>query len=316
VTFDNTDVDTYVDRTSKFALRGHSSMIDMDGEYAIMPDRGLRLLNVEPSRGAAPCHLALDPAGRNLFVANYGGTLAAFPIRRDGQIGPAGTVFTNEGTGADRGRQDAPHVHAVGTDRAGRFLHACDLGTDEVLTFRIGEKPGELTLASRVKTPGGVGPRHFVLGQGGRFLYTNNEIRPGVTTFARDPRTGALVAKSTVSSLGPGTWPSGANTAEIVLHPNGRWLYVSNRGAETIALFRIDANGLPVFVEAVPAGVREPRGFTLDPSGRWLVAAGQRSNAIVSLRVDAKTGRLTPTGKSITVGKPVSIVFLAPMSTN
>lgn len=282
------------------------------GAYTIDRKGGLRLLNVEPSRGAAPCHLAVNRAGTAVVVANYGGSLAAFPTRRDGMLGPAATTFENSGSGPNPERQKEPHLHAAASDPSGRFVHACDLGTDEVLTFRVGAQPGELNLVSRVKAPAGSGPRHFVLGRDGRFLYANNELRPGVSAYARDPETGTLTLRTTVSSLGRLSPPAGASTAEILLHPNGRWLYVSNRGVDTIALFKIGPDGLPTFVEMVPAGVREPRGLALDPTGRWLVAAGQRSNTIVTHRIDVKTGRLSPTGASITVGKPVDLVFVAP----
>lgn len=291
------------------------------GAYAVAPDGGLRLLNVEPSRGAAPCHLSLDPAGRAVYVANYGGSLAAFPVLRGGMLGPAATVFENAGAGLDPDRQRGPHLHAVAPDPSGRFVHACDLGTDEVLTFRVGAASGELALVSRAKTPAGAGPRHFVLGRGGRFLYANDELRPGVAAFARDPATGALTLRATVSvpvsTSGRAEPASGASTAEIALHPNGRWLYVSVRGADTIALLKIGRDGLPAFVESVPSGVREPRGFALDPSGKWLVAAGQRSGTVVAHRVDPKTGRLalapgSVSKGSISVGKPVCVVFRGP----
>ncbi len=278
------------------------------GAYRIESNRSLQLLNVEPSRGSNPCHIALDPRGRTAFVANYGGSLAAFPLMKDGKLGPAATVFKNTGAGTVKGRQDEPHMHSVGTDPAGRFLYACDLGTDEVLTFRLGANPGEMTLLSRAKAPEGAGPRHFALGGGGRLLYANNEIRPSLTTFSLNAGTGGLKALATIPSV-RGNVPSGTNTAEIALHPTGRWLYVSNRTANTIAVFKLASNGIPSLVETVSAGVREPRGFALDPTGRWLVAAGQRSNSIATHRIDLTTGRLKGTGKATQVGKPVCILF-------
>lgn len=283
--------------------------------FAITSDGSLRRLNTESSQGGGPCHVSVDPAGKNLFTASYGaGSLASFPIKLDGALGPAATVFKNSGTGPDKSRQEGPHVHSIYADAEGRFVYACDLGTDEVLVFRLDPTKETLTPAEpkSAKVPPGGGPRHLAFGKDGKFVYVNDEMANAVTAFARDKQTGALTPLQTLTTLPGGKPVPGNTTAEIACHPNGQWLYVSNRGHDSIAVFSIGDDGRLEQVEVAAAGVSVPRGFGIDPTGRWLVVAGQKTNDLTALAIDPKTGKLTPGKNKVSVGSPVCVVFQTP----
>lgn len=260
----------------------------------------LKFINRERAHGSGPCHVSTD--GKTVYVASYNdGGLACLPIRDDGGLGPAKFAMKNEGSGPVKGRQDGPHLHWIAADPSGTDVYAIDLGTDEVLIFR---KPGE-KLAS-AKVPAGAGPRHAAFGRDGRFLYVNNELVPGVTVFRRDGD--SLAAVQTISTLPNGEANPRYSTAEIEMHPNGRWLYVSNRGHDTLAVFEVKEDGTLTRTGVEPAGVREPRSFAIDPTGRWIISAGQNSDELTVLELDGK-GLPKATGKRVRAPKPVCVVF-------
>ncbi|RYG47994.1 lactonase family protein [bacterium] len=281
--------------------------------YAVGPDGGLTLLNSRLSEGSAPCHITVDPFARNVLVANYGnGTAACFPIANDGSLAPVSWKFQNSGTGPNAGRQEGPHMHAIVPDSRSRHVYACDLGTDEVLVFKFDTDKGTLeseTPRSTKIAPGG-GPRHFALHPSGRFAFANHEMGNAVTAFAVDAETGALTILNTLSTV-PSDW-KGGGTAEIVAHPGGRWLYVSNRGPDSIGVFRIEDDGRLTGVEIAAAGVKEPRGMDVDPTGRWLVVAGQNSDDLAVMAIDPSTGALRPSSKMTGLSKPVCVLFARP----
>lgn len=280
--------------------------------FAIQPDGTLERLNSQPSHGAGPCHVSVDPAGKNLLVANYGGgSLACLPIQKDGSLSAATTVYENTGSGPNPKRQTKPHLHSIYPDSTNRFVYACDLGTDEVLIFQFKPESGKLTLADprSSKVPPGGGPRHLALHPNGQFAFVNNELTSSVTAFKRDPSTGALTPMQTISTLPGGKPVPGNSTAEIFLHPKGKWLYVSNRGHDSIATYNVGEDGKLSVIEIQPAGVAVPRGFGIDPSGRWLVVAGQKSNNLTALAIDPKSGKLSPGPNKVEVGRPVCVVF-------
>jgi 6-phosphogluconolactonase len=289
-----------------------------DGEvsaYAIEADGQLKKLNTQSSGGGVPCHVSVSPDGKTVFTANYGaGSLASFPLEADGALAAPATKFQNTGSGPDKARQEGPHLHSIYADKENRFVYACDLGTDEVLVFHLDPKAGTLTLAEprSAKVPAGGGPRHLAFNPDERFVFANNEMTSTVTALRRDPKTGALTAFQTLSTLPGGKPVPGNSTSEIELHPNGKWLYVSNRGDNSIAVFNVANDGKLSVIEVAPAGVAVPRGFGIDPSGRWLVAAGQDSNDLTALAIDSKTGKLSPGPNKITVGKPVCVAFVQP----
>lgn len=280
--------------------------------FAIAAKTGaLTLINQQPSGGGSPCHLTLDHTGRFLLIANYGGSAAVLPVGADGTLSPAVARVAPEGRGPQP-NQDGSHVHGVYLDPANRLLLVPDLGIDKVLLYRFDAKNGSLTPgdppAAALKS--GAGPRHLALSPDNRFVYVVNEIDSTVTTFAFDTDRGRLEARETVSTLPEGF--AGKNTtAEIAVHPSGRFVYASNRGHDSIAVFAVDAaKGALRRVEVVPVGGREPRHFTIAPSGRWLLAAHQKSDGIAVFRLDPAKGRLTAAGAPVRALRPVNILFL------
>ena len=283
--------------------------------YAIDRATGaLKPLGAQSTVGGGPCHVSV--AGRMAFVANYGGgSIAAYRIGADGSLEPASAFVQHKGSSVHPARQKGPHAHGVTPDTTGRFLYVPDLGLDQVLIYRIDAAAGGLTAAPPTTiTPAGAGPRHIAIAKDGRFAYVINELTLTVVAFRRDPATGALTPVQTISTLPAGVTPAPElSTAEIVLHPSGRFLYGSNRGHDSLVVYAVDAaKGTLTLVQHVPSGGRTPRAFNIDPSGAFLVAGNQNSDLITVFRIDQASGRLTATGHTASVGKPVSFEFVAP----
>ena len=282
------------------------------GAFVVQSDGTLRALNQASTGGAGACHVWVDATGRTVLAANYGGgSVAAFPAKPDGSLGERSAFVQFTGTGPDKSRQDKPHAHAIYTDAANRFVYSPDLGTDNVWIFKLDAAKSTLTATEPPsgKVPPGAGPRHFAIHPNGKLAYANNEMGLSVTAFSRDPATGALKEIQTVPTVPDGTPPAGVSTAEIFCHPTGKWLYVSNRGHDTIAVHAIAGDGKLTRIENAPAGVKVPRGFGIDPSGRWLIAGGQDDNRIAVHKIDPATGKLTATGETAEVGSPVCVLF-------
>jgi 6-phosphogluconolactonase len=281
--------------------------------FAVDPGSGqLTPLNRQPSHGTSPCYVSVDPTGRYVLVANYGnGTLAVFPVQPDGTLGEASHVVQHSGSGPNPRRQQGPHAHSVRFDPGGRFVLSCDLGIDKVLVYRLDTASGQLVVndpphASAV--PGG-GPRHLDFHPNGRYVYVNNEIGSSLTPFAYDGTRGALEQLETVSTL-PDDFSGNNSTAQVVVHPTGRFVYVSNRGHDSIASFAVEKDGARLTpLGHTPTQGRTPRNFNVDPSGTFLLAANQNGNNIVTFRVDQVHGKLTPTGQVTETPAPVCIIF-------
>ncbi len=280
--------------------------------FAVEPATGrLTLLNQQPSGGADPCHLVVDAAGRNLFVANYtAGTVVLFPLAADGRIEPASSVRRYAGSGPNRARQQGPHAHGVFLDGSGRFLVSVDLGSDRIHVDRFDGETGRLTPEEPdgVALEPGSGPRHLAWHPSGRVLYAINELLSTVSAFRWDGARGALASFQTVSTLPNGF--TGENTAaEIAVSPDGRFVYASNRGDDSLVVFAADASGSLSPAVRVPAGGRAPRSFAIDPAGRWLIAANQGSGVVVVFRLDPQTGLPRAVGTTVAVPEPASILF-------
>ena len=292
---------------------GKSSMVSA---FSLEPKTGkLKLLNQLPALGEDPCYISFDKTGKYVLVANYSsGNIPVFPILPDGRLGEHTALVQHSGTlGPNKERQEAPHAHWIETSRDNRFALAADLGLDEVLVYKFNAVKG--TLAPNAppfaKLHAGSGPRHIAFRPDGKFLYVISELSSSVTTFRYNARAGTLRELQTVTTL-PKEFSGRNDTAEIAVHSNGRFLYASNRGHDSIAAFAIDhAKGTLTFVSRVPTGGKEPRHFAIDPSGNYLFAENQLSNNIVVFKIDLATGSLNPTGQVIEVPSPVDLTFVA-----
>lgn len=280
--------------------------------FAIQPDGTLKALNTGDTGGAGNCHVWVDATGGTAFAANYGGgSIAAFRLQPDGSLGERSAFVQFTGSSVNPKRQEKPHAHAIYTDPANKFVYSPDLGTDNVWIFKFDAAKGTLAPANPAsgKVPPGSGPRHLAFHPNGKLAFTCNEMTLTATAFNRDPETGALQEIHTVSTLPPNTEIKGYSTAETFVHPSGKWLYVSNRTHDTIAVLAIAADGKLTLIENAPAGVKVPRGFGLDPSGKWLIAGGQSDDKIAVHKIDPATGKLTLTGETAEVGAPVCVLF-------
>jgi 6-phosphogluconolactonase len=277
----------------------------------------LTLLNRRSSHGTGPCHLTLDKDARNLLVANYGGgSTVVLPVESDGRLGEATAVVQHTGKSVNPDRQKGPHAHCVKVDPANRFAFVCDLGLDKVLTYRFDARQGTITPGEPAFTPikPGAGPRHMVFRPDGRFAYVTNELNSTITVFAYDAKAGVLKEIETVSTL-PEYYDGPNATAEIDIHPTGKWLYVSNRGHNSVVLFSVDSQkGTLKYVEEQGTGGSKPRHFGIEPSAKHLAIANQDSDTVLVCRIDGENGRLKPSGVFASVPSPVCVQFLPPPS--
>lgn len=271
----------------------------------------LRRLNSQPTGGAHPCYLSLDASERFLLVVNYtGGSVAVFPIAPDGGVLPASQVLAHEGSSVDPVRQTAPHPHMIAPSPDGRFVYVTDLGTDQVIRYRLDTETGTLVDPLATDMTPGMGPRHFAFSPDGRSMVVIGELDSTLVSFAIGDDDG-LTPVASVSTL-PVDFTGKSTCAHVLFSPDGRFVYGSNRGHDSIAVAAFDAEtrGLEI-VEIVPTGGKEPRNFALDPSSEWLLAANQESDTITVFRRDAETGRLTATGASIESPTPVMLLFVS-----
>lgn len=280
-------------------------------------DGSLSFINRQPSMGSAPCYVTADNAGRFVLVANYfGGNVAVLPVEKAGGLGKAIEVKQDSGSGPNHERQDGPHAHCVLLDASNRHAYSCDLGTDKVMLYDFDTRSGKLSPAKQpfVSLKPGVGPRHLTFDGAGRFVYVLNELDSTITAFARASASGALRELKTYTML-PADFRSENTGADIHLTPDGRFLYGSNRGHDSIAAFRVDARtGELTPAGRTPTGGKTPRNFTIDPTGRYLLVANQHSDNVVAFRIDSSTGALTQTAQTAEIPSPVCLKLTAPFS--
>jgi 6-phosphogluconolactonase len=282
--------------------------------YAIDRNTGkLTFLQQVSSFGADPAHLALDKTGKYLLVANYtSGNIAVFPLENDGRLGARTAFVQHKGSSINKERQSGPHAHEIQTTADNKFVLVADLGLDELLVYRFDAKTGAVSPANPayVKVSPGSGPRHFTIAPNGKFVYLVNELSSTVTVYSFDGSSGRMTELQTISTL-PQDSKGENTTAEITTDAAGKFLYASNRGDDSIAIFAIDQKtGRLSVVDRIKTGGKEPRHFTLDPTGKWLFAEDQNSNDIRVFRVDPTTGRLSATSISVQVSSPVCVVFV------
>jgi 6-phosphogluconolactonase len=268
----------------------------------------LKLLNRSSSKGPGPCYLSLDRSGRNLLLANYGGgSVAVLPVGEDGALGTATSFIRHQGPAE-------PHAHSIDVDAANRFALAADLGLDRIYVYRFDAAKGLLSAGdppfATVDTKSG--PRHLALHPGGKFVYVLNELSLTLTAMRYDAERGTLEAIQTISSLPEGVEVAPEfSGAEVVVHPRGRFLYASNRGHDTIAIFAIDEEaGKLHLLEHVSTEGKTPRGFGIDPTGSYLLAANQDSDTVVVFWIEPGGGRLSPPMQTVMVGSPVAVAFV------
>jgi 6-phosphogluconolactonase len=286
--------------------RGAVSSLSLD------PKTGkLALLNQESAGGEGPCHLVVDRAGKHVLAANYGGgSVVVLPIGPDGKLGERTVFVQHKGSSVDKSRQEAPHAHSVNLDPAGRFAFVADLGLDQVVVYRYDADKGTLNPAERAAVAPGSGPRHFAFHPDGKHAYVINEMANTVTAFTYDPENGTLKPAQTVTTL-PEGFKGKSYTAEVQVHPSGKFVYGSNRGHNSIAVFTVD----PKTRELTAAGhqgenIKTPRNFGIDPSGNYLIVANQDGDSLVVFRINPTTGALEPTGQTVKVPMPVCVKFV------
>jgi 6-phosphogluconolactonase len=273
----------------------------------------LRFLNEVASGGTIPCYVALDKTGRYAMVANYGsGSVTVIEVRSDGRLGKVTAFDQYAGSGVNPQRQEGPHAHSINVSPDNRFAIAADLGLDKVFVYRFDEKTGVLMPNSPpyATVNAGSGPRHIAFARNGRFVYVIGEMKSNITTFAYDARRGTLRKVQTISTL-PKGYKGQSDCAEVAMSPSGKFVYGSNRGHDSIAVFAADPKkGTLTPVERVPSGGKTPRHFVFDPTGSYLLVANQESDCVVVFAVDRKTGRLTPTGETAAVSAPACVRFV------
>jgi 6-phosphogluconolactonase len=273
----------------------------------------LKQLNHQSSEGAGPCHVSVDKTGKVAFVANYGsGSIASLPIKADGSLEKAASAIQHEGSSVVPNRQAGPHAHSINVAPDNRFIFAADLGLDKVLIYKLDPAKGTLTANDPAfgQAPAGGGPRHFAFHPSGRFAYVCNEIKSSVTAFAYDANKGSLSELQTITTLPEET--QGNSTAEIQVHPSGKFLYCSNRGHDSLAIFTIDekTGKLTAAGHQKTLG-KTPRNFGIDPTGTFVIACNQGTDNVAVFKVDQVSGKLSQVGEPINVPSPVCVKFLA-----
>lgn len=281
-------------------------------EFSFDPASGrLTPLATEATNGGPLAHVNTDLSGRVAVAISYhAGEVSSFPILADGRLGPVVSRLQTTGTlGPNTKRQEKPHPHSLTFSPDNRFVYVCDLGLDRIFRFTFDPATAVLTPVGETAAAPGAGPRHSKFSADGKFFYVINELNCTVATYAVDAASGALTALQAVSTL-PDGFTGESICAEIRLSPDGRFVYGSNRGHDSLAVFARDAaTGKLTRVEIVPSGGKHPRNFNLTPDGRWLLSANRDTDNVVVFRVDPATGRLTPAGHEIKVPQAVCVLF-------
>lgn len=304
------------DRTHLFCVCNYTDAngkkVDGVGSYTLNAKTGeLTLVNQQPSVGAGPCHITCDKAGKNVLIANYGGGSTTVYQLKDGTLSEPTSFVQHKGSSVDKGRQSGPHAHSVNLDAANKFAFVADLGLDKVLVYKFDAATGKIEPNDppAVDLAPGAGPRHFAFHPNRKFAYVNNEMASTLTAMSYDAEKGEFKKLNTLSTL-PKPTP-GNSTAETVAHPNGKFVYTSNRGHNSIAIFEIDENTGEIKAAGHQGeGVKIPRNFNIDPTGKWMIIGNQAGNSIIVYEINDKTGQLKPTDQKGEVGAPICIKFV------
>jgi 6-phosphogluconolactonase len=291
--------------------------------FRVEKDRSLTALNQESSGKGGVSHIWYDSFAHSVLAASYSdSSIAAYKTKADGSLTERTDLKQFTGSGPDKVHQESSHPHSVYShaytppdssrdSKIAAYVYACDLGSDKVWIFQLNNegKLIENDPAFATVSPG-AGPRHLAFTPNGKYAYVANELKHTVTAFAYDSKNGALEQFQDITTLPAGLNFTGAiTTSEIYCHPSGKWLYVTNRGYDSIAVYSIASDGKLTWVQDMPSPVKFPRGFGIDPSGKWLMVAGEHDNKISPLKIDQDSGKLTATDQTVEVGEPVCVLF-------
>ena len=281
--------------------------------YAIEGRTGrLKLLNRQSALGSASCYLDVDATGKTVVVANYStGSVASLPVRKDGSLGKAASFVQHEGSSADPKRQKGPHAHCIVVSPDNRFVYAADLGLDQILSYQLDSDTSELSPNTPrfAKTPPGAGPRHLTFHPNGKHVYVINELKNSVTVFDYTAKSGMLARRQTISTL-PDDFDGVSYCADLKITPNGRFLYGTNRGHDSIAVYRIDDDGRLKRFGIEPSLGKGPQNLAITPDGNLLLCANMPGNNVAVFQIDSRTGSLKSTGEPISMPKPSCIMLL------
>jgi 6-phosphogluconolactonase len=272
----------------------------------------LKLLNRQSTEGTAACYLDVDKTGKTLLVANYSsGSVASLPIKADGSLGAKASFFQHQGSSVNRDRQKEPHAHCIVVSPNNKFAFAADLGLDQILCYKLDPTSAKLTPndAPFAKTPAGAGPRHLTFHPNGKRIYVINELLNSVTVFDYDVESGRLTMKQTISTL-PENFKGVSHCADLKITPDGKFLYGTNRGHDSIAAYRIGDDGRLSLIAIEPSLGKGPQNLAIAPDGQWLLCANMPGNNVAVFKIDAKTGRLESAGDPIRQSSPSCIMLL------
>ncbi|WP_298866887.1 lactonase family protein [uncultured Gimesia sp.] len=271
----------------------------------------LKFLNQQSSHGTASCYLDIDKSGKAVVVANYSsGNVASLPVKADGSLGEAVSIIQHKGSSVDTKRQNEPHAHSIVISPDQKFVFAADLGIDKVLSFQIDPETAKLSPSPQpyVRTVPGGGPRHMTFHPDGKQLYVINELKNSVSHFSYDPKTGTLIERDTISTV-PEDFTGTSHTADLKITPNGRFLYGTNRGHDSIAAYEIDDDGKLSLLEIEPSLGKGPQNLAITADGKFLLCANMPGNNVVVFQIDDKTGKLTAVGEPISMPMPSCIMI-------
>ncbi|MEI8139278.1 MAG: lactonase family protein [bacterium] len=273
----------------------------------------LKLINKAATGGKGPCHLCISRDGRTLLVANYGGgSVASIPINNDGSLSEAVSVIQHTGSSVNHQRQQEPHVHSVNLSPDSRFAYVADLGIDKIMIYTLEAQFSRMLSGepAEIKIKPGAGPRHLSFDPAGKFAYLINELDNTIIVFAHEAKSGNLAEIQTIPTL-PKGYSGTSICAEVRVHPNGKFLYGSNRGHDSIAIYNIHPkNGTLTLIGFQNTGIKTPRNFNIDPTGQFCLVANQDANTVIVFRINQETGMLEPTTEVIKIGTPVCVRFM------
>lgn len=275
-------------------------------------DGKLELLNKQSARGSAACYLHVDNPGKTVVVANYSsGSVASLPVKEDGSLGEAASFFQHAGSSVNPARQKEPHAHCIVVSPDNKYAFAADLGLDQVLCYKLDSKQGKITANDPpfARTPAGAGPRHLTFHPNGKKVYVINELLNSVTLFDYDSTKGSLREEQTISTL-PGDFKGTSYCADLKITPDGKYLYGTNRGHDSIACYSIGADGKLTLVNIEPSLGKGPQNLAITSNGDWLLCANMPGKNVAIFRIDPKTGKIKPVGEPVSMPSPSCIMLV------